>query len=156
MTLSADLARSASRPMDPLPAMAGIGALVRQLAAMFNQEVDRRLAPHHLTLTKSIPLILLLQGRCETVTSIARCGHCDAGAMTRVISELETTGLVARERSVADRRVVRLGLTALGKDKAATAAGIFASVSDDHLRGFSPEERDTFLGYLHRVNANGE
>jgi DNA-binding MarR family transcriptional regulator len=62
-----------------------------------------------------IILIYLRDGLASTSSEIAREFRHDTGALTRVIDQLERRGLLTRQRSTRDRRVVELALTARGR-----------------------------------------
>jgi len=55
--------------------------LLKGICSSISREVDCRLFCHDLTLAKAMPLLLLLESRDKTVTSIARFSHSDPGAM---------------------------------------------------------------------------
>ena len=71
------------------------------------------------------PLQRLLLDQTGTVAALARLCQLDAGGMTRLLDRLETKGLVRRERSQEDRRVVNLELTDEGR-----AAALDPAVSE--------------------------
>ena len=111
-----------------------------------------------MTYVQYLPLYKLLH--CDavnaTVAVLARDLEVDAGAITRSIDRLETKGLVRRERSTADRRVVHLTLTPEGRAVAEQVPGVLAEVLNGHLRGFSHGEWQQMLHMLNRMLANGE
>ncbi|MEK6292065.1 MAG: MarR family transcriptional regulator, partial [Paraburkholderia tropica] len=78
----------------------------------------------------------------------------DTGSMTRMLDRLERKGFLLRQRSQADRRVVELVLTPLGRDAAQQLPAAIAAVMDDQLRGFSAEEVTTLVHLLQRFIAN--
>ena len=82
---------------------------------------------------------------------IARRQRVEAASMSAMIDRLERDGLVVRERSLADRRVIHVHLTPAGR--AAAEAGRDA-VADLEARAFvalSSEERQTLADLLGRV-----
>ena len=76
--------------------------------------------------------------------------------MTRALDRLEAKGLVQRERSNTDRRVVHLTLTPEGRTVAELVPGVLAEVLNGHLRGFSHAEWQQMLQLLQRMLANGD
>ena len=76
--------------------------------------------------------------------------------MTRSLDRLEAKGLVRRERSTEDRRVIHLVLTEEGKKVARKVPPVMAEVLNNHLRGFSEDEWKQLLGLLARMVANGD
>ena len=75
--------------------------------------------------------------------------------MTRVLDRLEAKGLVLRERSTTDRRVVCLALTPEGDKVAARVPAVLAEVLNGHLSDFSHDEWQLLLGLLRRMLVNG-
>lgn len=138
-----------------------VGYLMRKVLGSILSQADARLAMHDVTYVQYLPLYKLLH--CEaanaanaTVATLARELEVDAGAITRAIDRLEAKGLVQRERSTADRRVVHLTLTPEGRAVAEQVPGVLAEVLNGHLRGFSHGEWQQMLQLLHRMLANGE
>jgi len=76
--------------------------------------------------------------------------------MTRALDRLEAKGLVRRERSEQDRRVVNLELTDEGQRLAGVVPAVLAEVLNVHLAGFSHEEWQTLLKLLRKMIANGD
>ena len=135
-----------------------VGYLMRKVLGSILSQADARLAMHDVTYVQYLPLYKLLH--CEqasaTVAALARDLEVDAGAMTRAIDRLEAKGLVQRERSTADRRVVHLTMTPEGRAVAEQVPGVLAEVLNGQLRGFSHAEWQQMLGLLQRMLANGD
>lgn len=92
-----------------------LGYLTRRVQNLTNPHAEAIFADQDLTFTQWISLMGLREGVAETSADLARHLNHDAGAVTRVVDELEKRGLLRRERSKADRRVVKLILTPQGK-----------------------------------------
>jgi DNA-binding MarR family transcriptional regulator len=133
-----------------------VGFLMRRIVAGVSCSVDRKLAAHDLTNAQWSPLFLLWQGRFQTVAELARECCSDAGAMTRMLDRLEAKGLVRRERSSQDRRVIQVQLTDEGRQVAPVVPKVLAEVLNEHLAGFTFEEWQTLRGFLERMAATGE
>ena len=133
-----------------------VGYLMRQVLSSILSQADARLAAHDVTYVQYLPLYKLLRGDCDTVAALARNLEIDPGAMTRAVDRLEAKGLVQRERSTADRRVVHLALTDEGRTVAAQVPGVLAEVLNGHLSDFSYGEWQQLLQLLRRMVANGE
>lgn len=131
------------------------GYLLRRLYASMQRHCEKRMQPLDLTAMQWGPLLLMAEGRGNTAAELARGMDIDTGAMTRMLDRLEAKGLLARARSVSDRRVVRLELTAEGLKVAAQIPHLLADVLNLHLRDFKADELLTLMGYLQRMLANG-
>ena len=133
-----------------------VGLLMKRAMQSILLQIDRRLAAHDLTHAQWLPLYRLSRGECGTMAALARDQAMDPGAMTRALDRLEAKGLVSRERSLQDRRVVKLALTEAGHAAALPVPGVLAEVLNAHLAGFSPEEWLQLLGLLQRLVVNGD
>ena len=133
-----------------------VGYLMRKVLGSILSQADTRLAMHDVTYVQYLPLYKLLCGDCNTVAALSRELGIDAGAITRALDRLEAKGLVRRERSSADRRVVHLALTDEGRTVANQVPGVLAEVLNGHLSDFSHAEWQQMLHLLQRMLANGE
>lgn len=133
-----------------------LGLLFKRVLGSIAQAVDRRLADHDLTHAQWVPLYKLYRGECATMAELARDLNMDPAAMTRALDRLEAKGLVTRERSQADRRVLTLTLSAEGRRIAPIVPAALAEVFNAHLQGFSQAEWATLIELLQRILANGE
>jgi DNA-binding MarR family transcriptional regulator len=131
-----------------------IGYLVNRLAQTIARELDRRMIDLGLTDAQWKPLLLLHQGECSTAADLSRMACHDTGAVTRLLDRLEAKGLVQRQRSAEDRRVVNLGLTAEGETVAAEVPKIIVHLANQVLTGFSKDEFLQFRALLNRALVN--
>jgi DNA-binding PadR family transcriptional regulator len=79
-----------------------------------------------------------------------------SGATTRLLDRLEGKGLLRRERSTSDRRVVHVALTPEGQAIASQVPEVLCRVLNRHLSGFTHDEWMLLRGLLERILANGE
>ncbi len=135
---------------------ASVGLLLRRVTDSLRQQIDRRLAAHDLTHAQWMPLFKIAKGEAVTMVVLARDMCLDPGATTRALDRLEAKGLVRRERSQDDRRVVNLVATEAGQAVAAQVWGVLADVLNEHLAGFDRQEFDLLMSLLQRMLANGE
>ena len=134
-----------------------VGYLMRKVLGSILSQADAQLAPHDVTYVQYLPLYKLMHcDACNTVAALARELEVDAGAITRSLDRLEAKGLVRRERSTEDRRVVLLALTDAGREVAAKVPGVLAEVLNAHLSDFNHGEWQQMLQFLQRMLANGE
>jgi len=133
-----------------------VGYLMRKVMSSIRTQADAQLSTHDLTYVQWVPLFKI--SRCDqtTVASLARDLETDPASVTRTLDRLEAKGLVVRERSTTDRRVVRLALTPEGEKVAAHVPAVLADVLNGHLSDFSRDEWQMLLGLLRRMLANGE
>ena len=133
-----------------------VGNLMKRAMQSMLLRIDRGLAPHDLTHAQWLPLYRIASSGCDTIAALARDQALDPGAMTRAIDRLEGKGLLRRERSQQDRRVVQLVLTDAGRAAAELVPPVLADVLNAHLAGFTDAEWQQLIALLTRVVANGD
>ena len=82
--------------------------------------------------------------------------HHDNGAMTRILDQLEARGLVERQRSPDDRRVIKLSLTPAGMEMVETLIPLVAAYLNDLMGDFNKTEADQLISLLTRLVARAE
>ena len=129
-----------------------LAAIDRELAA------DKRLAPLEMSAAQYI-IIANLAGPGEPKSAADLCKGIsyDAGAMTRMLDRLESKGLIRRNRSAHDRRLMILELTDEGRAAYPRMREISMGVANRFLRGFTKAEARLLEGFLTRMldNAHG-
>jgi len=134
-----------------------VGYLMRRIMTAVGQAVDCQISdPDGPTYPQWIPLHKLEMGAATTVAELARECLLDAGAMTRLLDRLEAKGLCRRVRSLEDRRVVNIELTAEGRAAAQQVPEILSRVQNEHLAGFSEAEWEQLKSYLRRILDNAQ
>ena len=153
-----DASPIASLGLDPAnyDSQRSIGYWLKLAYAALQRSLDARMQPLELTGMQWGPLWLIAYRGVDTVAACVREAGTDAGAMTRMLDRLEAKGLVARERSSQDRRVVQLRLTPRGHEVVAQIPPILIAVLEQHLRGFSAAEALRLLDMLQRFVQNGD
>lgn len=141
---------------DTLQPEHSVGLLMKLGLQSILLQADRALAALDLTHAQWLPLFRLGRGEQCTAATLARKMSQDPGAMTRALDRLEAKGLIRRERSGTDRRVVQVVLTDAGRDVAAQVPPVLAEVLNQHLAGFGHDEWQQLLGLLRRLVDNGE
>jgi DNA-binding MarR family transcriptional regulator len=142
-----------------------VGALlsrvrVEMLAALDRElEADKRLAPLELSAAQFIILANLATAS-EPLSASDLCKGIsyDAGAMTRMLDRLESKGLIRRNRSAQDRRLMHLELTEEGRAAYPRMREISLTVANRFLRDFTRGEARQLEGFLARMleNAQGQ
>jgi DNA-binding MarR family transcriptional regulator len=128
-----------------------VGYLVRRLYSILSSRIEARFADQGLTLMQWIVLLYLRDGLARTASDIAREFRHDSGALTRVIDQLEQRGLLTRERSARDRRVVELNLTRVGRKTIEKLLPKVVGELNDALAPLSRDEFAQFQGFLLRI-----
>jgi len=116
--------------------------LLPQMEALFEDQ--------ELTFSQWTTLVALHSG----ITTAGDLAHniChDAGSLTRLVDEMVKRGLVTRNRSESDRRVVTLGLTEHGANLVEALAPRMMGFWNNALAGFSHAEVGTLINLLTRL-----
>ena len=113
-------------------------------------EVDAALRPLEITGQQMGILLSLMRGMASTPLEISKLLGIDTGLMTRMLDKLESKGLLQRQRSDEDRRVIHLILTDKGHAVAAQIPDIAPEVLNHRLRNFSETEFKEFLRLLQK------
>lgn len=129
---------------------------IKQVMNSLTRRVDAHMQPLELTGMQWEPLMLLWLKRADTVAGLARVSQVGVPSMTRMLDRLEQKGLLRRERSETDRRVVHLHLTTKGRKAASRIWPIVVEGMNVHLDGFKKEELNLMNDLLARMLANGQ
>jgi DNA-binding MarR family transcriptional regulator len=86
----------------------------------------------------------------QTVGQLARGLGISQGWASRIVDDLERAGYVSRTRDPADRRVVRVGLTAMATERVQKAARWRGDAVEAALSGMGPDERAAVALFLRR------
>ncbi len=78
----------------------------------------------------------------------------DQTTTTRILDKLEWKGLIKRQRSTLDRRLLLIYLTAEGRSLEDKLVPIVKGVLNEALKGFTPEEIQLIKSLLNRIYNN--
>jgi len=135
---------------------ASIGYLIRRGSSLMREELERAFVGHGLTFVQWVTLMRLRDDPALTAGDLCRDLHHDSGAFTRVLDHLEERGLVRRERSETDRRVVRLSLTPEGQQAVQAMVPVVVGRLNNALQDFSAAEVATLAKLLRRLTTRLE
>jgi DNA-binding MarR family transcriptional regulator len=128
-----------------------LGYLLRRVHKLSVAQIEPMLEETGVGMTQWVVLSLVDNGIATTCRGLSRnMGH-DSGAMSRLVDQLETSGLLARVRDDADRRVSNLVVTEAGEAVLAKSASPMVEVWNDILRDIEPEEISRTIGTLARL-----
>ena len=134
-----------------LSALGSPSYLVRRLLLAFAEHYEPLFAPANITYPQWTILMLLYGDMARTSADMARQMSHDAGAMTRLVDQLEKRGLLTRVRDTADRRAVNLVLTAEGRALADSLKGRVVDFLNVALTDFSKDDLATWLKLTMRM-----
>lgn len=125
--------------------------LVRRLLSLFAWHYEALFEDTGITYPQWTILMLLYAGFARTAADLARQMCHDAGAMTRLLDQLEDRGLLTRLRDKNDRRIVNLALTPSGRTLADTLKDRVVEFLNTVLEDFSKAEISTWLALTKRM-----
>jgi len=131
------------------------GYLIKLVTNSFSRALDQEVSPLGLTASQWRPLAMVSMGRAETAAELARISDVDTGAMTRTLDRLEAKGLLRRQRSEQDRRVVKIEVTEEGAAITRQIPAIIARTLNHFMRGFTESEAQMLSHFMRRMLANG-
>jgi len=128
-----------------------IGSLLCRTFNTVLPKTESLFEDQELTFTQWRVMMSLRDNVATTCADIARTLRHDNGSMTRLVDQLEAQGLVSRNRSSTDRRVVHLALTAKGKRTMEALIPRVVDLWNDVLKDFTRNEADMLIALLNRL-----
>lgn len=108
------------------------------------------------SLTDFAVLEVLLHKGSQPVNEIGELVLLTSGSITTAVQRLEREGLVRREKSALDGRVVLVHLTPVGRDRITTAFAEHAENLDQLFEIFDDEERAQFAQLTRKLGLHAE
>jgi DNA-binding MarR family transcriptional regulator len=128
---------------------------VEMLAALDEElSADKRLAPLELSAAQFSVIASLAGEVRKSASDLCKVISYDAGAMTRMLDRLEGKGLIRRNRSPDDRRLVHLELTDEGRALYPRMRELALGVANRFLHGFTKAEARQLESLLTRMLEN--
>jgi DNA-binding MarR family transcriptional regulator len=128
-----------------------VGYLMRICTNRLLPQMESLFEDQELSFSQWTTLVALHDGRITTAGDLAHNICHDAGSLTRLVDEMVRRGLVSRNRSESDRRIVTLALTPRGRDLVEALAPRVMNYWNGLLAGFSHAEVDTLINLLTRL-----
>jgi DNA-binding MarR family transcriptional regulator len=124
--------------------------MLTQARNMITAEMDAALKDLDINSQQMGIVLSLNRGVAATAFELSKLLSIDTGLMTRMLDKLEMKGLLERSRSVHDRRVVNLMLTAKGEALAARIPEVAPQVLNAPLKKFTKAEFAELRRLLHK------
>ncbi len=130
-----------------------IAYLLHRAQKLSHRAAEAAFVGEELSYPQWVSLMLLRDGLADTAGALARyLGH-DSGATTRMLDRMEERGLLVRQRSGVDRRIVRIALTDQGAAAAERLLPRMTGIWDDLLADFDRADVATLRRLLHGLVA---
>jgi DNA-binding MarR family transcriptional regulator len=131
-----------------------VGLLIGMVRSQLMASLDEELADLGLTGAQLPVLHWIAQTPEATAATLCRSIGADTGSMTRMLDRLEEKGFIRRVRSLSDRRVVHVELTAAGKALRPMITPRVVKVLNRNLIGLARKDLETLKGLLRRILLN--
>ncbi|GEO80619.1 MarR family winged helix-turn-helix transcriptional regulator [Pararhodospirillum oryzae] len=128
-----------------------VGRYLGEASARMMETLDRQARGLGISAAQWRVLIRIALDLDSTAADLCRSLNYDSGSMTRMLDRLESLGLIERERSAEDRRVVRLRLSGEGEALRPALQQVGEVVLDHFLRDFTPAEVALLTEFLKRL-----
>jgi DNA-binding MarR family transcriptional regulator len=128
-----------------------VGFMLHKARNQVSGDMDAALKELNMKAQHAGILMALLRGPSATPAGLARHLSIDTGLMTRILDKLEARGLLVRSRDLADRRVVNLQLTAVGRAAALRVTELAPDVLNARLQNFSEVEFEELRRLLRKL-----
>jgi len=129
---------------------------LRTAAAHVERTIARALEPHGVTTAQFAALHILHDAKVESL-GCSEIGQRLAGPapdVTRLLDRLAAAGLVSRDRSESDRRIVQTRITAAGLLLVHTAMPSVRDAEERALAGLDPGNRESLTALLAGIQRN--
>ncbi len=127
--------------------------LLRRIHRLLQTRMQERFLESDPSFEEWFALKLIHEGVVENAGDLARDFGISSGMTTRLIDSLEQQGLVERDRTRDDRRVVLLKLTLLGEKHFRDKVPEMVKVWNTWLKDFKKEELDQLIRLLTKLQA---
>ncbi|HEY3079603.1 MAG TPA: MarR family transcriptional regulator [Chloroflexota bacterium] len=136
--------------------MKDFGAAFWEASRVLRAHRERVLQAHGVHAGQNLMLDQLWREDGLTPGELAARIGVETPTVTRMAQRMERAGLVRRVKDTADRRLVRVHLTAAGQGLRTVLPALIARADGQALDGFGPAERERFAEFLGRLAGNLE
>lgn len=128
--------------------------VVYRITNKLNQDIHNRLRSSGMTLAKWRLLSSLKSHGTCTVGELATCTVMRHPVVSRILTEMQNEGLVKRQPSSTDQRLVQVKLTKKGEQSFQAAFEVAEKHRQRALQGLSPTDAQTLLTLLRTIQNN--
>lgn len=131
-----------------------VGYLIAVTRTRMFRALDLEFAKFDFTAAQWPILRSVADGETPTAADLCRRLNYDTGSMTRMLNRLEQKGVIVREPSAADRRVVQLRITPAGRKIHRKLRDATIRVLNHMVRGIEPQDIHRLHELLERMQGN--
>ncbi len=129
-----------------------IGYLMRLSGKLVTQRIQELFIGEDITFVQWVTLMNLRDGLATTPAAMSQRLCHDAGAMTRLLDQMEQSGWIRRVRSKKDRRIVELELTQAGRAVTERFLPRLVDFYNGMFEDFTKAEAEQTIDLLTRLN----
>lgn len=134
-----------------------LSAFLPYRMAVLSERVSRRLSveyerTHGLSSAEWRVLVHLMRCREVSVREIHNCVNLEKPRVSRAVARLEDMGLVKKEQSKDDGRLLTISLTSVGLDALSEILPAVKAIEAQIIAGLSPNELKSFLGIMEKIH----
>lgn len=146
--------REKSRSRELLSLETSLGYQTRTTHRLFQSYLQSKIEPHGVTLGMWYFLRVLWESDGLTQRELSQ--HVGTMEPTTLIAlrSMEKAGFIRRQRNAEDARKVNIFLTDEGRALKKKLLPLARQVIEDAATGFSPEDRETLIGFLQSIQKN--
>lgn len=134
--------------------MERIGRIIHHLAILNRNDSNQRLKEYGLTSNEGTVLMFLSHHHKAYQEQLIKELQIDKSAVTRLLQNMETKGLIKRIQSPSDKRFYLLEMTPLGKQKQLIVDQTFAQKDITLVAGLNTEEQQELRRMLKIIKDN--
>ncbi|HEX7007265.1 MAG TPA: MarR family transcriptional regulator [Alphaproteobacteria bacterium] len=120
------------------------------------RNVDAALGAHRFSQTQWRILVALSEQEPLSIGELSEITFVEGSALGRAVAKMEQAGLVRRQPDAADRRVVRVRMTARGRARLAQLKPVVIGETNSALAGLSKRDVQRLNRHLHSIAAGAE
>lgn len=128
------------------------GRLLRRINRLLEKRIESRFSDSELPFEEWMAIKLIHDGIVTNAGDLSRDFAISTGATTRLIDGLEKRGLVERDRTSSDRRMVLLRLTPAGLERYHSKIPVMLKSWNELLETFDEAEVETFVALLSKLH----
>ena len=125
--------------------------LMSQAIDKIARNVDAALGAHRFSQTQWRTLVALSERAPLSIGELSEITSVEGSALGRAVAKMEQAGLVRRESDAADRRIVRVTMTARGRARLRELKPIVLGVTNGALAGLTQSDVRQLNRYLHSI-----
>jgi len=128
--------------------------LIYRITGQLNRKLRKNLRRSKINIARWRVLAVLQDHGCLNIGQIVEHTLIEQPTVSRIVDQLEREGLAVREAGGRDSRFVQVSLTAAGRSAFKEIYPIAVKHQEQALKGFKPQEINTLIGFLERIQNN--